>query len=306
MYVSKNQKDWDRHIPTILFAYRAAPSDTTGESPFYLLYGREPRLPMDVQLLPPVDLSSSILEHRKRIVQNIEMAQRLARENIQRAQQRMKAQYDKSARDPVFDIGDKVWVFTPKPRRGLSRKLQHNWHGPYRIVERFSPVHFRLRTCHMNRPVETTVHANRMKPFVAPEDRPLAPPQYDDPHEPYLMDQDLPPDSFATHSDTNPPQTTHPAATDGDRPAVDPITPPSDNPPAPENPHTPASSTEQSDIYNAERLLKRRVRNGRTEYLVKWANYPVRDSTWEPEENLLDPRLLDNFNNGPHSPPQES
>lgn len=53
MYVSKDQKDWDRHISTVLFAYRVSPSDVTGESPFYLLYGRDPRLPMDVSLLAP-------------------------------------------------------------------------------------------------------------------------------------------------------------------------------------------------------------------------------------------------------------
>ena len=42
MYVSTHQKDWDRHIPMILFAYRVSPNATTKESPFYLLYGREP------------------------------------------------------------------------------------------------------------------------------------------------------------------------------------------------------------------------------------------------------------------------
>ena len=41
MYVSSNQKDWDEHLNSILFAYRVSPSEVTGESPLYMLYGRE-------------------------------------------------------------------------------------------------------------------------------------------------------------------------------------------------------------------------------------------------------------------------
>ena len=95
MYVSQNQKDWDLFIPAALLAFRTSPSESTGETPFYLLYGREPRLPMDVSLLPPVDPASSIVEHRRRIVRQIEQAQTMARENIQRAQQKMKTYYDR-------------------------------------------------------------------------------------------------------------------------------------------------------------------------------------------------------------------
>ena len=39
MFVSTNQKDWDEHIPQVLFAYHVSPNATTGESPFYLLCG---------------------------------------------------------------------------------------------------------------------------------------------------------------------------------------------------------------------------------------------------------------------------
>ena len=50
MYVSKHQRDWDRFIPFALFAYRTAVQDSAKETPFYLVYGRDPCLPLDVVL----------------------------------------------------------------------------------------------------------------------------------------------------------------------------------------------------------------------------------------------------------------
>ena len=163
MYVSSNQRDWDRHLPLVLFAYRVSPHATTHESPFYLLYGREPRLPIDASLILPstAKLSSSVAEHRARIVENLENAHRIVKTNTELAQQRMKHYYDQNSAPVSFDIGSKVWVYTPKTRKGLSKKLAHNYHGPYRVVKKLSPVHFRLRTLD-NRPVSVPVHANRM------------------------------------------------------------------------------------------------------------------------------------------------
>ena len=207
MYVSTHQKDWDQHLHLVLFAYRVSPNATTQESPFYLLYGREPRLPIDVSLLiPPSSMSSSVAELRSRIVENLENAQRIIQSNTQLAQQRMKTQYDKTSCPVPYDIGSKVWVFTPKTRKGLSKKLSHNYHGPYRIVARLSPVHFKLRTLD-NQPVSVPVHANRMKPYYEPSSRPIDIPP-DIANSPDLSESDLPYDSFDVPSsapESNPP-----------------------------------------------------------------------------------------------------
>ena len=68
----------------------------------------------------------------------MELAQNIAKEDIQRSQQKMKEYYDQKAEIPTFDVGQRVWVFTLKTKKGLSRKLLHNWFGHYRIVEVFS------------------------------------------------------------------------------------------------------------------------------------------------------------------------
>ncbi|XP_023647788.2 E3 SUMO-protein ligase CBX4 isoform X1 [Paramormyrops kingsleyae] len=50
-------------------------------------------------------------------------------------------------------------------------------------------------------------------------------------------------------------------------------------------------------VFAVESIEKKRTRKGRTEYLVKWRGWSPKHSTWEPEENILDPRLLVAFQN---------
>ncbi|KAJ8283678.1 hypothetical protein COCON_G00025280 [Conger conger] len=45
-------------------------------------------------------------------------------------------------------------------------------------------------------------------------------------------------------------------------------------------------------VFAAESIIKRRIRRGRLEYLVKWKGWSPKYSTWEPEENILDSRLF--------------
>ncbi|CAJ0943036.1 unnamed protein product, partial [Mesorhabditis belari] len=50
------------------------------------------------------------------------------------------------------------------------------------------------------------------------------------------------------------------------------------------------------DVFTVEKLLKRRVVKGKVQYFVKWKGWKDSDNTWEPEENVLDERLVDEFN----------
>nr|AAI71352.1 Cbx4 protein [Danio rerio] len=50
-------------------------------------------------------------------------------------------------------------------------------------------------------------------------------------------------------------------------------------------------------VFAVEGIEKKRLRKGRMEYLVKWRGWSPKYNTWEPEENILDPRLLVAFQN---------
>ena len=265
--------------------------------------------------MPPAadELSTSVLDCRKRVVQRVELAQNLARENLQRAQQKMKDYYDQKTKEPVFEVGQRVWVYTPRTRKGLSKKLMHNWLGPYRIVEKLSPVHFKLRTI-AKKKVPFSCHANRIKPFVDPNLRPIDPPPFDDPSEPYLDEADIPKDCFEPNNSVHAEENLLDSG----------LNPVGKQALVTQQSHEEKESNKESDqektknqlqnakeptpeaividnktVFSAEKILKHRKRNGKVEYLVKWLNFPKSQSTWEPEENILDKRLIDNYLRSP-------
>ena len=61
-YVQENQKDWDQWIPYVTFAYNTTPHTSTKETPFFLMYGRDPEIPKE-DLLKPRRISYMIGEN---------------------------------------------------------------------------------------------------------------------------------------------------------------------------------------------------------------------------------------------------
>ena len=55
---------------------------------------------------------------------------------------------------------------------------------------------------------------------------------------------------------------------------------------------------DNQSIFAAERILKKCKRKGNVQYKVKWLGYPEDQSTWEPEENILDKSLIEHFEHG--------
>ena len=128
--------DWDHRLPYVLFAYRTSLQESTRESPFHLLYGRDARLPTEAALSQPrtcyqVDLD----DYKVDLVANLSDAWELARKNVQRAQKQQKRQYDHHTTKPTYRIGDRVFVYQPGSIQSKNRKFARPFHGPYRILD---------------------------------------------------------------------------------------------------------------------------------------------------------------------------
>ena len=134
--VERGGKDWDERLPFVLFAYRASEQHSTCESPFFLLYGRHPRLPTDAALCPlKARATVDLREYGAELVSKMAEAWDLAQKCIGRAQNRQKTYYDKRSRPHSFTVGDRVFLFKPAEKTGEARKLSCPYHGPYRVVQ---------------------------------------------------------------------------------------------------------------------------------------------------------------------------
>ncbi|KAL1278521.1 hypothetical protein QQF64_025194 [Cirrhinus molitorella] len=130
----KDKTDWKNSLNKLIFAYNCTRTEVTGFSPFYLLYGRSPRLPVDTlfNLQGDVDRGShqDYVEQWKRGMQE---AYTIARENAHRAAQRNKRNYDGRVRSTVLSPGDRVLVRNLTPRGGPG-KLRNHWENSIHVV----------------------------------------------------------------------------------------------------------------------------------------------------------------------------
>ena len=105
------------------------------KSPFYLLYGRDARLPTD-KILNPTTLRETVNldNYRTEISKRLAVAWDCARNNIKITQKRQKQQHDRHAKDPGFKVGERVFVYMPAAGQGEPYKLAKKFQGPFRIV----------------------------------------------------------------------------------------------------------------------------------------------------------------------------
>ena len=135
MYVEKHARDWDRFLPFMLYAYRVTAQESTRESLFYLLYGRDARQPIEEALdCPRPTYLVNLDDYKSELVQALSSVWKTASECIQSAQKHQKNVYDRHAKAIDYRVGDRVMVHMPHEATGKAAKLARPYFGPYRIV----------------------------------------------------------------------------------------------------------------------------------------------------------------------------
>jgi ribonuclease HI/transposase InsO family protein len=151
--VAENHKNWHNALLNALWADRVTPKAAVGNSPFFLVYGREAILPPHV-LLPSLQLSQRVqeeecppLENRINALMKLEEVRTQAKYKLNQHQQLIKSWFDSSsASDRNFETGDLVLKWDkPHEGKGEHTKFQNLWLGPFLIAEKLGPSSFRLQ-----------------------------------------------------------------------------------------------------------------------------------------------------------------
>ena len=111
IFCDKEQTNWAKILPSVMMSYRmTVATQSTGYTPYYLVFGREPRFPIDTTLRLDTTrrLGGNADAELKSIMHDLAVAREIAESNIQNAQEKYKTQFDKKTEEPTFRIEDRV------------------------------------------------------------------------------------------------------------------------------------------------------------------------------------------------------
>ena len=107
----EEKADWPMYLPALIQAYNGTWSAVTGYSPHYLMFGRRPRLPVDIYF-PTIREKPETSTHVSSYVTGLKKilwkAFGLARSQTEAEAARQKMYYDRRANAPILEPGDLV------------------------------------------------------------------------------------------------------------------------------------------------------------------------------------------------------
>ena len=139
--LTKEQKsDWKKYLGPLVHAYNSMRQDTTGQTPYFLMFGRQPRLPIDIAfgLRDTPGQRQSMSSYVSNMKDRLRKSYELATKATQKAQQRQKSHYDLRSRGGKVEVDDlvlvKIVAFDGK------HKLANKWEEePYRVLRQPNP-----------------------------------------------------------------------------------------------------------------------------------------------------------------------
>ena len=155
-----HQHEWAEYVPLIAYAYNTAYHESIRNTPYFLLYGRDPA-PGDTPSANNDNISESVPQWLSRL----QWARDQVTHELQQAHERNRHYYDQRVAAQDYHIGDLVLIRNVAPNRAGPYKLEPRFVGPYRVIERkWDTLHVRPLQ-YPDAPVRR-IHINLTKPCV--------------------------------------------------------------------------------------------------------------------------------------------
>ncbi len=165
--IQEHGRQWDIHLPFLLFAYREVPHSTTGVSPFQLVYGRLPPGPMKLMKdgwTGDVSISTEASPSVERYIENLQLklnaAHEIAAGNAEKSQENYTSRYNLRSREKTFSVGDKVLILIPSS----AHKLLKTWSGPATVIRLTRP---QSALVELEDKSQRELHFNKLRPYIA-------------------------------------------------------------------------------------------------------------------------------------------
>lgn len=112
--VENSQKaDLKKYMHSLVYAYNCTPHESTGFAPFELIFGRKPKLPIDIMFdraRDGTEASKTIVDYMDDLNQRMKTTRDIAEQHTSKAKDKQKRDYDRKVRDVQFRIGNQVLV----------------------------------------------------------------------------------------------------------------------------------------------------------------------------------------------------
>ncbi len=163
------KSDWKAHVPTLVHAYNCTEHDSTGYSPYFLMFGRHPRLAIDAFLGLRADSVSATntSDYVRKLQDRLGLAYDKARQEARHSSGKQKQAYDRRVRHSTLKPGDIVLVRNVGIRG--KQKLADRWESKPYVIKRQPipdiPVYEVILEHGRSRKVRT-LHRNLLLPFM--------------------------------------------------------------------------------------------------------------------------------------------
>ena len=126
----QQKRKWPQHLQEVVQAYNNTPHASTGFTPFFLLFGREPRLPVDTLLGRPEPLAAGPIDWVRQHQERLRSAHHRAADQLNAAAA-SRASHHPASGDPKLNIGALVYIRNRVPGRN---KIQDRWRSELFVV----------------------------------------------------------------------------------------------------------------------------------------------------------------------------